>query len=266
MHSPDSTMFPPDSYVLRPPTVFKPEDRICMEAATFAMRSAESALHSIRDITVKHDVEREDFSEIAMITLHACSWIVVDQIHALRQLLRTLKIHEEHFSGIFFKRYEAATLMRNAMDHLKDQVGNLARAKKPRPTISGVLSYFKYVGVRPDTANGHYGKVFIVPFGHFLQKQHNFPGVNPAGKRFRRDTTDLFMFSAFDWRLEIYELFDDLPTLANELERTAQTAVALAVSKGDIVPGPDGKLHMEQPARAVIWSDVDFGVITSSAS
>jgi len=256
-------MFPPDSYVLRPPTFFKPENRICMEAATFAMRSAEAALYTIREITARRDVEREDFSEIEMVTLHTCSWVIVDQIHALRQLLQALNIHAAHFSAAFFERYEAATFIRNAMDHLKDNVANLASAKKARPTIFGVLSYFRYAGLRSETVRGHYGKVFIVPFGHFLKKRHDFPGVNPAGKKFRRDTTDLFRFSAFDWSLDIYELFDDLPGLANELEHTARNAVTLAANNGDIVRGPDRKLRIEQPARAVIWSDVDFGIVNA---
>lgn len=55
----------------------------------------------------------------------SCCWTVVDQLHLIRQVMRFVP---RRITSIFdfIEKYEAATKMRNALDHINQQVDNLA--------------------------------------------------------------------------------------------------------------------------------------------
>ena len=67
------------------------------------------------------------------------AWTIVDSVHVARQLLQALDYNTPRASE-FQEKYEAASLLRNSMDHLKGQSQNLAN-KKRKPPLFGTLSY-----------------------------------------------------------------------------------------------------------------------------
>jgi hypothetical protein len=73
-----------------------------------------------------------------------CAWSIVDDIHAARQLFHRL-LNKPPSPGGFRDSTEAFHGLRNKMDHLAGNVGNLAKAKGLRRPIFGTLS-FLYLG------------------------------------------------------------------------------------------------------------------------
>jgi hypothetical protein len=248
------------SYVVRPPVVVKFEHRICLEAITFAMRSAASALQAVRQITSAHNEDAEDFSESQRIGLYSHLWTVVDQLHFLRNLLHFMKAAGP--IGDFCARYATATTMRNVMDHLKNNIPNLANLKQKRPTVFGSLAYFKYVGIRKDKDGNdvHFGRSVVLPFGHLIHGAYNFPGVNPAGKLMSRVSTDLFTFSAFGSSLDLYKLYDDLPVLARYLEDQTRASILASAKEISSREGIDIADLLKQPGETIILFDVEFAL------
>ena len=253
-------MFAPDSYVVRPPIVLNLEHRICLEAITFAMRSALASLQTVRHITSTHNEDAEDFSEPQRIALYSNLWTVVDQVHFLRNLLHFINADVPGPIGDFYHRYEIARTMRNVMDHLNNNIPNLANLRQGRPTVFGSLAYFKYVGIRQDKDGNdiHFGRSVVIPFGHLIHAAHNFPGVNPSGKSISRVSTDLFAFSAFGSTLDIYKLFDDLPALARHLEDQARGSILAQAMEISAREGVDIAELLKQPGEAIIMCDVEF--------
>ncbi|WP_169814686.1 hypothetical protein [Nocardia pseudovaccinii] len=68
------------------------------------------------------------------------AWSMVDALHNMRQILQALEFTAPR-AVQFLVKHESATLLRNAMDHLKDQAKNLAMKKKAEPPLIGALSY-----------------------------------------------------------------------------------------------------------------------------
>ncbi len=219
-------MFEENSFVVRPPLNLSPHQRMCLEGIAFAARAAMSAIDSIRKITAEHNTEdAQPFSEPDLLTLYTSAWTVVDQVHMLRQLLKTLTngFSKSGPSKDFYDAYEVATEIRNAMDHFHQKLGNLASAKSP-PPLFGALMYFKRVIPKEQTPSpqGIEGDIVTVLFGALTNGK--FPGLNPVGKAPGNHITDLFEFHAHGKTLPIYKLTLDLPKLASHLDSYIKNA------------------------------------------
>src|SRR5829696_939495 len=114
-------MFPNDSFVERPPVTMRADQRLCLEAVSFCVRTISSALSLLEKVADEIDEEHPPNRDQRLLLYMHC-WTVIDQTHMLRTLLMyfigskaTIKSPLKGFTV----KYESFTLMRNKMDHPK---------------------------------------------------------------------------------------------------------------------------------------------------
>jgi hypothetical protein len=66
---------------------------------------------------------------------------MIDNCHALRMLLNSLKPKDTSVLAKFAGKYGGVTQMRNAMDHLHQQIGSLARKTGSITPLFGAFSF-----------------------------------------------------------------------------------------------------------------------------
>jgi hypothetical protein len=165
---------------------------------------------SFQQLTVAAVGVSKDNQEAFDLPIFTNCWSIVDQCHMLRKLLEELPHAESNPLTDFVSKFESATLIRNRMDHLHSQLGNLANTKEQRPPILGVLSYCRLE--ESDLAVGQDGtlrpvgcEIVTLAAGNLAMTNHSFEAVNPAGKIITAPV-GLFQFEAFDQKLDISEL------------------------------------------------------------
>jgi hypothetical protein len=238
-------LFDKNSYVAHPPKLFLLRDRLCLEAIAYSMDSISASLEFIQCLTAKYsDAEfGPSFSEQELRALCSDVWNVVDQLHMLRKLLEQLDPQRAGIPGEFAKKYGVATEIRNKMDHLHQNLDNLANAKSGRSTIFGSLSYVANPRFEEEEGSRVFkGKIVTQPFGDLTHAIHSMGSVNPSGKPVPlNEKTGLFEFMAFGLTLPIYTLTNDLKTLAAILENgaknIAKNVVEEAKARGENTEG-----------------------------
>jgi len=70
------------------------------------------------------------------------AWLIVDQLYALRKLIESAgKSIDLKSARAFLSSTSAAAKLRNYMDHLKDQLGNLVARSLPIAPVHGILTF-----------------------------------------------------------------------------------------------------------------------------
>ncbi|MGC2224784.1 MAG: hypothetical protein WA624_21685 [Methylocella sp.] len=136
-------MLAADSILRHLPARIQPDIRLRLEALVIAADVLTFAFCSIKDITARYGRSILSVSLQDRIALFTHAWTIVDQIHVVRQLIKTMTDGQMGpIQRNFYDTYESATLMRNKMDHLAEAAQNLAGRKGMRPPIFGAISYF----------------------------------------------------------------------------------------------------------------------------
>jgi hypothetical protein len=132
----------------------------------------------------------------------------------------------------FYDNYECASILRNKMDHLSEQIPNLAAAKKVRPPIYGALSYFLVQESDFETVNGvpvvHAGEIITITAGPFRRDTHVVAMPNPAARDIIIPVGQ-FQFLAFDSLFEIENAVRDLMAIAAPLEANIAHSVRQSI-------------------------------------
>jgi len=119
-------------------------------------------------------------------------WTIVDQMHAVRQLVMPPADREVGpIAKPFLQTTEVATALRNKMDHLSTNIRNLAEKKGERLPLFGA---FAYLYSNPDPATGGY---LITISSGAMHGADVFPTVRPAGVSFTTPV-GLLELHAFD--------------------------------------------------------------------
>jgi hypothetical protein len=95
------------------------------------------------------------------------SWTIVDHLHNVRQLTKPIQAAKEALLR-FSQSVETATLMRNYMDHLFGNIGNLASMKGSSLPLHGFISFYL-----PATPDGYFDNVNFPLGGLQHAKQHS---------------------------------------------------------------------------------------------
>jgi hypothetical protein len=149
-------MIPDDAFLRRLPTVLDAAQVVQLEALVFAADAIEASLASIRQITAHHRERLGEAGGNVRVGLFIFAWTIVDSIHVVRQILTALD-YKTPRALAFHEKYEAATVLRNKMDHLAGQAKNLGNAKG-RPPLFGVLTY---ICIPEEKASEKEGKVTV---------------------------------------------------------------------------------------------------------
>ncbi|RBO78468.1 hypothetical protein [Nocardia puris] len=148
---------------------------------------------------------------------------MVDALHNMRQILQALEFTAPQ-AVQFLAEHESATLLRNAMDHLKDQAKNLAMKKKAEPPLIGALSY-NYIpsdaiimgddGIVSDITHG----IAITTSIGRLRKKITMELSNPAGQPVIHNNVAGLQLEAFDFSIELMRAYRDFVDLVAAMDK-----------------------------------------------
>src|SRR5665213_898657 len=130
------------SFFKKIPLALDLEQRLVWEGAGWAIRMIDLSFERLREAAARVDATTEMTYPTAMAAeMFSCCWSIVDQCHMLRNLLERVYANTNTKQAAFTKKFEAATSMRNAMDHLHQNIKNVSTKKAPMPPIFGALSF-----------------------------------------------------------------------------------------------------------------------------
>lgn len=248
-----SDIFEPESFVVRPPVCFPIDGRIAFQAIALSVEVCVAAIAHIQEFSegfVPLEDEDMDLSD-EKTALYSDCWNIVDQVHALIQLLRQQQIDSRaNAASDFVQKYRVASTLRNKMDHLGQNIDNLAKAKVTRPHVFGALAYFRREGLRKGVTGAlvEWGTAKTLPLGSMSHDRHDYPIANPAGKELVGKIC-LLEFHAFGERLPLQELASDLRQLASFLDDTAHAAAEKIASAESARTGKPVADYLARPAE-----------------
>jgi hypothetical protein len=257
-------MFAKESFLRRLPVSLNLEQRLQFEALVHASDVITLNLKYVRGIASKYGKRVGSISKAERTTLISLIWSVIDQAHVIRQLFEVMLGHDFDASKPsneekFHTKYSGVTRLRNKMDHLKDNIPNLARSKVKSPPIYGILSYFHCA---PDdfpkgSSVPSGGRIVTITSGT-LTHTHKLPIVNPLGKTSRLPV-GCMQFAAFDEVIELDELELELAPLLRglegQIERVCKEKIQLAASEQGL---PIEKLMENAAGDIVLILEVGF--------
>lgn len=204
------------AFLRRLPAVLDAKERMRFDAVVTASDLIANAFASLRGhaIVIGPDINKLDLSGRALM-LSQC-WTIVDQLHSIRQLLTPGKGGTAgQFTQVFLSESLPASKLRHRMDHLADNLGNLASKKGMKAPLFGSLSYF-YSESNPLT----HGTVFSIMAGT-IHGEQTMSCINPAGRALALPA-DLFTLSAFEQEFELALSIIALRTLLNRWEEVLE--------------------------------------------
>ena len=136
-------MLPDGHFYRNIPVCFDPQERLRHEALLFAQDAMEAALERLTTQALQKDMCTLLRAE--RIQMFTDAWTIVDQVHVARQMIESLTRPETRLpeTAAYLSDHEAAHRMRNAMDHLNQNIGNRARSKGVSTPLFGIISYFR---------------------------------------------------------------------------------------------------------------------------
>src|SRR6266853_3770173 len=130
-------------FLQRLPKQLNKRQRIILEAIDISAESIELSMHRIQQLSL--DVVGRDgdpnFSATERSMLFLDAWGIVDRAHNIRTLLKCGQPSIAVGEGITFDTEASkGSLMRNAMDHLADNMGYIVE-KDRSPPIYGIITF-----------------------------------------------------------------------------------------------------------------------------
>jgi hypothetical protein len=183
-------------FLQRLPTAIKLEQRYALEAIGHSLTAIRVSYKRLQNHALHHDVFECSKTECRA-SWFVDAWAIVDATYALSTLLRS---KQANLSLPESKRYEVefttASLLRNKMDHLAQNLNNLSNRNLKVLPVFGLLSYFK-------TREGG-GDMVLVTSG-FIAGDGAISIPNPAGCKIETPV-GYFHFSAFDSLLDLSKI------------------------------------------------------------
>ena len=213
-----------ESYLRRLPVALTVEERMRCDAIVTAADIITQSFGLLRQFTVQAKAETENFNNGLRAFLLSLCWTIVDQLHAIRQLLKAKK--QGPLTLAFMEASAAATLLRNAMDHLAGNLKNVSSTNGHKNPLFGSLSYFH----TPDAISATSGGEIITIMSGALHGKDLFPMINPVGQSFTLPT-GLFTFSAFGQQLEFGQVIGTLRELLRKMESSMESDIRKQVEE-----------------------------------
>lgn len=136
------------------------------------------------------------------------AWAIVDNAYNMRKLLERIQ-KRMNFGGSasqqtlsFLELAQKATILRNGMDHLSEQLPNLAK-KKNASALYGALSWVWITEFKEGTPAR--ARINLLTTGAFHREGETMAFANPAGERLEIPF-GMFSLHAFETQLDLSEL------------------------------------------------------------
>jgi hypothetical protein len=146
-------MIPDDAFLRRLPAVLDGAQAVQLEALVFSADAIDANFATIKCIIAAWGKEICNAPRQLHVELFTRTWASVDCLHVVREILEALD-YKTPLAIAFREKYEAASELRNLMDHLKSNARNVANAKH-RPPIFGVLGYIYVADENVVMKDGH---------------------------------------------------------------------------------------------------------------
>lgn len=193
-------MLPDNAFLRNVPRILDVKQRLAFEVLLIASDAISIAFErlkvSLRCVAV---AENRMISDIDRTQIGMDCWTIVDNIHAFFQVAKTLDM-----KGLFqiekIGKYRLdVACMRNGMDHIHQNLGNLSRSKGVKMPIYGNVTF-----TCPKSFDGSFEVVSLAIGG--IQFEGNVSGVFDTRAIALVDDIGNITFEAFDRRVELGEM------------------------------------------------------------
>jgi hypothetical protein len=194
-----------------------------LEAASFAIDAIFLSYERLKSDAVGVTVDRIDQAAHQLEHgIFVSVWSIVDQCHMLRNLLKELSLTPGGIIANFIEEHGNVTLVRNRMDHIHNQLKNIAEKKVPSPPLFGVLSFCR---VSEKDIERSIDGTFVmkrclgitIAASSLTHTKHDFQLINLTGKSLEIPN-GMFEFQAFENIIEISKLIKDLNKVVDHFE------------------------------------------------
>lgn len=188
------------------------------------------------------------------------AWSIVDHVHALRNLLPQIGVEIDGAMS-FVTDFESGTHLRNRMDHLHENISNIAKSKGSMPGVYGSLTYtFVPPEDLMETPEGQ------IPLGGFLVIQQIGP-VRPGQEianclvpSVRHPGISNLVLRAFQWSLNLDDVVLRLAPLITTLNTfVEQTVKAGIANKAKELGRPEADLSTHYGANHTVMLRFNVG-------
>ncbi len=217
-------MLDPNAFLRKLPHVLDPTQRIFLEAIVFSTDAMDICFNRILATAQHYRLDIFSSGDFIKKQMIMDSWAIVDFVHNIRQSLFRLGFQVKPGARKdFFDNFEAATLLRNAMDHIGSNARNIAN-RKVRLPIYGVLGYLYFPGGVPSGGQGNGGNSDCYAIALSSGRAENgtqFPIINPHGLEIRGMVCQ-FKIDAFSFSLNLEEAIVAARAMIDELNARAE--------------------------------------------
>jgi len=264
-------MVPENSILRKLPIAMDTAQRLRFEALIFSSDTLAYAFSQIRLIAESYGSKIASISLHDRIALFSHCWTFVNELHATRLILTSF-FKEGPGPGpnqsAFLERAKIATVLRNKITHLNQNIGNLSQAKGPHAPIFGALSYF-YVGDNDynqidSIPTAKRGKLVTLNSGSMYFKNTLISFPNPLLRDIHIPVS-LFQFTAFGQILYIEVIVKELISVLGKLNSGLDQQIRRKVETISIEEGvsPD-RIYTAYPSNFVIELDISFDEMDES--
>src|SRR5258705_2842557 len=180
------------SFLRAVPDVVAGPERLRFDALAFSGDALCHGWNTVREIAAHVGKEPSKLTNRLRAAMMVAAWSIVDHLNVVRQIVSAFGPADQE-PGPLTKRLlsltETARVLRNKMDHLNSNIGNIANAKGTKSALFCTLSYF----YTDSPLEGGY--MMLVQTG-LLHGSESWNIVNPAGRKFY-PPADMFELTAF---------------------------------------------------------------------
>lgn len=222
-------MISENSFFQKIPAVIDLKQRLIWEAAGWAIQMISLSYDRLKAAAAKIDTESAVYPVSLAPEIFACCWSMIDQCHKLRKILERVEPppRPEGLTYKFLEKFKAATLIRNAMDHLHEQINNVANDKGPRSPLFGALSFYAandndVVEKNEPTLAGC--RVVTLTAGALTHPKHAFRVFSNVPGSLVELPVGQFQFEAFDHNINLSDMIIDLAALVHRFDTIVKSA------------------------------------------
>lgn len=209
-------MIPEESFLRRIPLAYETQGRMELEAIAFAIDAIYLKHQQISKWATNCDLGSfVNTPHHERLDLFLNLWSIVDQADVLRRLLQKIKTNRA-VNG-FLNIADSAQRMRNKMDHLSQNIPNIASKTGKVVPVYGVLSFGKF-GLSNNGVDVEDFEIYTITAGSLTHKSHQWPIATPSPGKILEIPVGMFEFSAFDSTLDVSGLVQSLHHVVQTFE------------------------------------------------
>jgi hypothetical protein len=220
----------PTSFARQMPLAIASDQRLAFDALAFAINAIQLNYLRMRETALQNPPWNSGpkIGDIETLTLFDSAWAIIDHAHTLRLLFNYLceDLDVGEFAS-FNDDHQSVRKMRNKMDHVVQNIHNIANGTRRLPPVHGALSYF-IIDVREFKDHNDFidrlGYFDIVShmYGALTHAKHEAPVVNPMGRELEWPV-GAFQLPSFGITVDISRIYRDTIKIENCIENQIRT-------------------------------------------